>query len=356
MFGNGTGVRGVRDLGAALQIVKRGFGGDASETVTGLQSFLTAVVKHAPQLEKAGVKGLFTTDKNGKKELADVFTIVDAIGKSSLVKDPTAMEKAFGRVEAYRAYLQLSQNREELQKMSDAGEDATTIQKDLDTYMSSAAGRTSKAMEHLKNTIAEAFTPERFEKFANMLEKVTDGLGTVVGTLDHFINGPSGEAAINNATSDFIEQANPESGDSQKANAEAVARAKHVLETQAGAGDYAEAIGEQKYGSLENYKAGAKKFLLSQGGKDAAYVNDTTNTTGYAINAVTQQANKNAGREFVQRGLDAFGLSAKPLAAKDIAQAVVAGLQSVNLQITVDGKVLATTVKKSPTHRHGVSK
>lgn len=352
MFGSGTGVKGVRDLGAALQIVKRGFGGDAGETVTGLQGLLTALVKNAARFEGAGVKGLFHTDKNGKKELNDVFSIVSAIGNSKLMKDPTALEKAFGRVEAYRAFIQLHENREELQKMSDAGQDAGSIQRDLDTYMQSAAGRTAKAMEHLKNTIAEAFTPERIEKFAAVLEKVTDGLATTFGAFEHFFGGPTKEQGAGEAARDFVAQANPETGESAESNDAAVRRAKRVLEAKndedlrvseqdefTRTGHLGFTAGKtqtdiQRYGGLEGYKAGAKTFLESQGGADKSYLD--SNDQGNVI------------KRFVS--------NAKPLTANDIATAVASALKSVNLQVLIDGKPIATAVKNSPVHRHGVAK
>jgi len=179
MFKDGKGAAGVAKLGAALQIVKRGFGGDAGETVTGLQSLLISLVQHAGDFEAAGVK-VFDVDKTGKKTMKDVFTIVENISKSKLVKDPEAMKKAFGRVEAFRAYLQLSQNKQALEDIVRVGGNASVIQRDFDTYMQSSAGKMEGAWTRIKNAIAEALTPERIAGFASALEGIAGKLEPIV--------------------------------------------------------------------------------------------------------------------------------------------------------------------------------
>lgn len=179
MFKDGKGAKGVAQLGAALQIVKRGFGGDAGETVTGLQSLLTSLVKNASRFEDGGVK-VFDV-KDGKKTMKDVFSIVEAISKSKLVKDPEAMEKAFGRVEAYRAYLQLVQNKQALQDMVNVASDgAGLIQRDFNTYITSPSGKIEAAWNRVKNAIAAALTPERVEGFANAIEGLASHLEPIV--------------------------------------------------------------------------------------------------------------------------------------------------------------------------------
>lgn len=179
MFKGGTGLEGLKQMGASLQIAKRGFGGDASETVTGLQGMLTAFVKNSKRFHEAGVQIFDKDPKTGVKSMKNVVDILDEISKSKLIKDPAKLEKAFGRVEAYRAYLQLSQNRAELQGLIDDSGNAATIQKDLDTYLGSTAGKTKQAFEQAKNSIAEAFTPERIEAFAAVATTLVGVLGSM---------------------------------------------------------------------------------------------------------------------------------------------------------------------------------
>jgi TP901 family phage tail tape measure protein len=189
-FKDGKGAAGIAKLGAALQIVKRGFGGDAGETVTGLQSLLVSLQKNAGRFEGAGVE-VFDV-KDGKKTMKDVFSIIDAISKSKLVNDPEAMEKAFGRVEAYRAYIQLSQNRDALNDLANKASDAGLIQRDFDTYMASSAGRMERAWTQVKNAVAAAFTPERIEQFAQSIEGLAGALAPLIeglGKIGDLLNG-----------------------------------------------------------------------------------------------------------------------------------------------------------------------
>lgn len=180
-FKGGKGMQGVKELGAMLQMVKRGFGGDAEQTITGLQSLLNAFIKNAGRLQASGVKVFDKDPKTGAKQLRSVFDILDAISNSALAKDPTKIEKALGRVEAYRAILQTwKENRDELHKFVDVAGDAQLIQRDLETYLQSSSGRTATSMEKMKNAIAEAFTPERITAFVTALEGAAEKVGPLL--------------------------------------------------------------------------------------------------------------------------------------------------------------------------------
>jgi TP901 family phage tail tape measure protein len=188
MFKGGSGVEGVRQLGAALQIVKRGFGGDAGETVTGLQGLLVALTKNAARFQGAGIR-VFDVDRTGKQTMRDVFSLVDAISKSDLVKHPDLLEKAFGRVEAYRAYVQLAQNRTELHRFVEEARDAGLIQRDFLTYLESPSARMEKSWNAVKLAVADALTPERIQRFAGAIEGVATKLGTVTDALGLVADG-----------------------------------------------------------------------------------------------------------------------------------------------------------------------
>lgn len=175
-FANGKGVKGVTEMGAALQIVRRGFG-SGDETVTGLQSLLTALAKKS---DKLGIGGMVTKGADGKKQFKDVLELVTAIGHKFDNADPSKVIEAFGRVEAYRAFLQLRDNVEETNKLIAASEQAGDVQKDLGTYLNSTAGKTALAWEQAKNRILAAFTPERLEAFAGALIKAIDAAAKLV--------------------------------------------------------------------------------------------------------------------------------------------------------------------------------
>jgi hypothetical protein len=51
------------------------------------------------------------------------------------------------------------------------------VQEDSAAYAESSSGRIAIAFERIKNKIAEAFTPERIEKFVNALEGLADKMG-----------------------------------------------------------------------------------------------------------------------------------------------------------------------------------
>jgi len=187
MFKGGKGLQGVRELGAALQVVKRGFGGDASETVTGLQSLLVALTKNASRFKASGIK-VFDVDKHGKESMKDVFSIVEEISKSDLVNHPDLLEKAFGRVEAYRAYVQLSQNKDLLAKFVSDSSDAGLIQRDFGTYMESSSAKIEKSWNEIKLAVVSAFTPERVQAFADGLSFAAGKLMEVARWIDKHSN------------------------------------------------------------------------------------------------------------------------------------------------------------------------
>ena len=198
MFKGGSGVQGVRELGATLEVIKKGFG-TAEEAGTGLQGLLTAIVKFAPRFEKAGVQ-IFDTDAHGKKHLKGVLDILDGIGRSKLINDPELMEKAFGRNEAFRAQLQAIGLRGEIDELIASSSKAGVLQQDLATYAQSTAGKVNIAWEQAKNKMAEVFTPERIQAFGNALAGVVDlatrlvsALGQVAAWIE--ANDPKQQAA-----------------------------------------------------------------------------------------------------------------------------------------------------------------
>lgn len=190
-FGGGDKLQGLKEMGAALQAVKRGFGGDAGETVTGLQSMLNALIKNAARFKGAGIKIFDKDPTTGAKKMRNVLDIVRSIGDSKLVNDPTKLEKAFGRVEAYRAFLQMRDGlaakpgeKSFIEDLVEKSGDVKVIERDLKTYVESPAGRVARAWEGLKNRMTEALTPERLEMFATGIEHIlagVEGVGNALG-------------------------------------------------------------------------------------------------------------------------------------------------------------------------------
>lgn len=205
-FAGGKGVEGMADLGGALQVVNHGFN-DADEAATALSGLMTSLTKNAGRFKAAGVD-VFTTDASGVKHLRSVSEIVDAIGASKLAKDPQALTKALGRAEAYRAYLQLRNNREEWRKLGEENLNAKDVAEDYAAFQDSASGRMQAAWVQLKNTIAAAFTPERIQAFIQFLGFAVEMAGKLVDTLSNvpgyieFLEG-EGKVASQDASDAF---------------------------------------------------------------------------------------------------------------------------------------------------------
>jgi TP901 family phage tail tape measure protein len=179
-FNEATTTTGVAQMGAAFQVARQGFG-SASEAATGLAALMGAITQNAKKFEKGGVKVFDKNPKTGVKTLRTFDQIMRSIGTSKLVKDPTLLAKAFGSKEAAQTFDMLTRNRGLFDDLVKAGADANAVSRDLGTYQESAAGKIEAAWNNAKIALAEAFTPERIERFAKVLAKAADLMGKIVG-------------------------------------------------------------------------------------------------------------------------------------------------------------------------------
>lgn len=166
------GLEGTAQLGAALQITKKGFG-TAGEAATGLESLMGQIIGRATQLEKAGVK-VFRRDKKGgiTKNFQSLVKIVPELNKL-LGKNRKKFQEAFGRrKEALLALGQLAKVRGEWEGLTAEVGKATSLTADYDKAQASAAAKATRAWNGVKVALTEAFTPERVASLAKALTAV----------------------------------------------------------------------------------------------------------------------------------------------------------------------------------------
>lgn len=163
-FAGAEGKEGGAVLGAALQTIRRGFG-SASEAGTGMRATMTAIVRNASKLQKAGVQ-IFTKDpKTGKKNLREFSDIIESIAESNLIKDPEKLQKALGSDEAARGVLTLTRYLQDFKGLIASGGEGS-IARDSAQMAESTAGKLEKAWNRAKNAAAGAITPELIESAA----------------------------------------------------------------------------------------------------------------------------------------------------------------------------------------------
>ncbi len=145
-----VGLQGTIELGAALQVMAKGFG-TASETATGMQSLMTAFVKNAGKLKGIGVN---VFDKDGK---ARDFMVVmnELIAKSK--GDPRVLQRVLGRQEAVQAIIPfLKEGRAQYEGLVKIGGQGGEIMADFAEKSESAPVKMAKAMASFKAVFNEA--------------------------------------------------------------------------------------------------------------------------------------------------------------------------------------------------------
>lgn len=171
----GTGVDAAADLSSALQVLRgQGFA-TAAEAGTGLQSVITALTKKSKQLEK---KGIDVFDKNGA--FRGLRPILDDFQAANL--SIAELTTILGRVEAQKGIRALisADGRKEFEKLSEAARKSTALEDDAAKRRQSTAFKLQKTLNRAKETIAKVFTPERIQKFVELIAKAADLLGFIV--------------------------------------------------------------------------------------------------------------------------------------------------------------------------------
>lgn len=176
-----TGQAGAIELAAALQVLRsRGFA-SAAEAGTGLASIIGELGKGkvARGLAKNGIK---VFDDSGKqRQLFDILREIQAKGFSD-----KQISDIFGRKEAKRALRAFGKEGiDQFDALTgSAAKAGEVIEKDAATFRKSVAGRLRIATNALKENIADAFTPERIERFIGAMGKIADLAGVVADNIE----------------------------------------------------------------------------------------------------------------------------------------------------------------------------
>lgn len=176
-----AGREGAIQLGAMMQIARRGFG-SASEAGTGVLRILRSLPQHASKFRKFGIEIFQPGSKTNLDQFLNIIQkIRDPRNKLSL--DREALIKAFGRTEGERFYQLLISSNEEFSKLLEAGKMNGVVVGDLGTYVENSAGRMATAMQRTKNAVADAFTPERINRFVDAIETLSSKLDPVLSAV-----------------------------------------------------------------------------------------------------------------------------------------------------------------------------
>lgn len=187
-FKGGGGAKGLADLGAAFQVARKGFG-SAAEAATGVRALMVSINRNAKKFQDAGVKIFQKNPRTGKKELRGFNDILTSIDKKQF--DSTKLFELFGSDEAKRAYDQQIANRDLARQLSTESQGSNAVEKDHQKWMESSAGRMQTAWNSLRESIANALTPERIEAFAKVMERVVGLAGDAAKIFEGWLTGNS---------------------------------------------------------------------------------------------------------------------------------------------------------------------
>lgn len=180
-FAGGNSVHGLAELGAAAQVMRKGFGG-AEEMATGFRGAMSQLMSPAvaKKLEAAGAHIYKVDPVTKKKMLKDWLEVVGEIKKSKVGNDPIGLRGIFTNIRAFRAIEMAVQNYDEMARLANEAANSNQVSKDAQTYMASASGKIALAWEHAKNAIAGALTPERIDAFVAGITKAADAFSDIV--------------------------------------------------------------------------------------------------------------------------------------------------------------------------------
>lgn len=168
------GAEGLAVLNAALQTIAPEFNNKSAEAATGMNAFMGAIEKNAARIKKN--LGFSVYNKDGS--LKDLRTLVTQFGKAE--GKGKNLFKALGPKEAVKTVRALQGNLEKWDEITESQKGANDVSEDYAKIQQSSAVKMKKAFNEMKLAIVETVTPERIERFVEMLEKVAKLVGWAV--------------------------------------------------------------------------------------------------------------------------------------------------------------------------------
>jgi len=177
-----TGLRGLADLGAGMQVMRKGFG-TSKEAATGFMGLMRAIIGNAKKFEAVGVK-VFDIDEEGIQRFRSLAEIFADPAMKKLIGNKTLLKEVIGRAEGMQALEMADRYSASMGDLVEKGLKSKAVMEDYAAFSKSASGRMAKSWERMKNTIARAFTPQRIEAFASGMERVAEAVGWMADNLN----------------------------------------------------------------------------------------------------------------------------------------------------------------------------
>ena len=162
-----TGTEGLASLSSAFQLVRQGFGGPqgANKAATSLVSLMGELGDKAKILRKNGIR-VWEKDPTGKLVRRNFKDIVKDLAKLNGQK----RAEIFG-LDASKALDELLKVEGAWDRLTETSRKANDLSTDFAKRQALASEKAANAWNLVKVRVAEAFTPERLQAFAELLGK-----------------------------------------------------------------------------------------------------------------------------------------------------------------------------------------
>lgn len=179
-FGGSQGLGGAASLSALFQTAMKDTG-TAAEAATNLENLFAKIKTRRRELAKIGVKvEEGKVGSNKFKSVLEIVKLLDAAKKRNFGK----FQDAFGADMQANAGLDSIAKRIRLvEELTEKTRYAKDVEQDLAIRNASESNKAAVAMNALKVSIVEAFTPDRIEKFVAAIQLAVSAATRVVDTI-----------------------------------------------------------------------------------------------------------------------------------------------------------------------------